>query len=376
MSKLSAISSDKMTPGSGVLLSGVANILSANGLFIAITVVYFFAYLVLHLTVPDLKTSAFGLLALGFLASVLPPMLLGIFLSRVYLVIRYEKPKHPSIAIVKSFWAYISDRNRLLIGLPIFVIFFLFMFIYTEIKANIPQIAPFSWDFYFAQLDRTLHFGIDPWQIVDPFFRLNDYLVFVLNFNYGLWFFFMWFTFTAFAFSRNFTVLRTQFFLTFFIVWGIGGSLFAVLMSSAGPAFFTDLGLSPDPYSALMQRLAEINKSVPIWALDMQKLIWDGYANDGRNLGISAMPSMHNATSLLLAIAAWKLNRTVGIVLAIHAFLIFIGSIYLGWHYAVDAYVGWAVTIVAWVISAPLANWWHRQESVISFNKLLNRTND
>lgn len=354
----------------------IAIALRANGIFIGITLLYAGAYLLLKTMVPTLESSAFGLMALGFLASVLPPMLLGILLSRVYLVVRYEKPKHPSIAILKSFWAFVSDRNRLLVGLPIFLIFFLFMFIYAEIKTNIPLINPFSWDAYFAELDKTLHFGVAPWQIVDPFFRLSDYLVFALNVNYGLWFLFMWFTFTAFAFSRDMNIDRTRFFLTFFIGWGVGGSLFAVFMSSAGPAFYTDLGLSPDPYVPLMQHLAEINKTVPIWALDLQRLVWNGYANEGHNLGISAMPSMHNATALLLALGAWKLNRSAGIILSIHAFLIFIGSFYLGWHYAVDAYLGWGITLAAWFVSAPIANWWHQQESVISFNKSLKMTND
>lgn len=343
----------------------------ANGMFIAITLLYASAFLVLKSMVPTMESSAFGVMALGFLASVLPPMVLGIFLSRVYVVVRFEKPKHPLLAITKSFWVFISDRNRLLVGLPVFLIFFFFMFIYSEIKTNIPLINPFSWDSYFAQLDRTLHFGIDPWKIVDPFFRLSDYLIFILNANYGLWFLFMWFTFTAFAFRRELSVERTRFFLTFFITWGVGGSLFAVYMSSAGPAFYTDLGLSPDPYAPLMQHLAEVNKTVPIWALDLQRLVWDGYANKGHNFGISAMPSMHNATALLLALGAWKLNRAAGILLSIHAFLIFIGSFYLAWHYAVDAYLGWAITLIAWFGSAPIANWWHQQDSVISFNKLL-----
>ncbi len=375
MSKPSPAAAMETTSGKNGFLSVLMSAVSANGLFIAVTALYGAAYLILRTMVPDLQTSAFGLMAFGFMASVLPPMLLGILLSRVYLVVLYERPKHPSLAIAKSFWAYVSDRNRLLVGLPIFLIFFLFMYIYAEIKANIPQIVPFSWDFYFMELDRVLHFGIDPWRIVDPFFKLSDYLVFALNVNYGLWFLFMWFTFTAFAFSRTLTVLRTRFFLSFFIIWGIGGSLVAVWMSSAGPAFYTDLGLSPDPYTPLMQQLAEINKTLPIWALDLQRVVWDGYANNGLNMGISAMPSMHNATALLLAIAAWKLNKTAGIFLYVHAFLIFIGSFYLAWHYAVDAYLGWAITLLAWYISAPIANWWHRQEGVVSFNKLLARDN-
>jgi membrane-associated phospholipid phosphatase len=56
---------------------------------------------------------------------------------------------------------------------------------------------------------------------------------------------------------------------------------------------------------------------------------------------------MHVASSVLLALLGWRLGRTVGIVLTVFAVLIQIGSVHLGWHYAIDGYIG---ALGAWLI--------------------------
>ena len=59
----------------------------------------------------------------------------------------------------------------------------------------------------------------------------------------------------------------------------------------------------------------------------------------------------------LFALAAWRLNRIAGILASIFAGVIFIGSVHLGWHYAVDGYVGFALALAVWWASKPLATW-------------------
>ena len=48
------------------------------------------------------------------------------------------------------------------------------------------------------------------------------------------------------------------------------------------------------------------------------------------------MPSMHVALATLIGIAGFQRNRAWGIVLSSYAFLIWIGSIFFGWHYIVE----------------------------------------
>ena len=79
--------------------------------------------------------------------------------------------------------------------------------------------------------------------------------------------------------------------------------------------------------------------------------------HDGLRLagGISAMPSMHVALATLIGIAGFQRNRAWGIVLSSYAFLIWIGSIFFGWHYFVDGPVATLMILAIWKASAPLA---------------------
>ena len=134
----------------------------------------------------------------------------------------------------------------------------------------------------------------------------------------------------------------------------------AVTMSSAGPCYYSRLGLSPDPYVGLMTYLRHVNETYPIWAIGIQDLIWDGHLRHAGTSVVSAMPSLHNASALLFVLVGFQFSRFWGWLLAIHAFLIYLGSIHLGWHYAVDSYVAWVLTALVWFACGPIAVWWHR----------------
>jgi membrane-associated phospholipid phosphatase len=71
--------------------------------------------------------------------------------------------------------------------------------------------------------------------------------------------------------------------------------------------------------------------------------------------GISAMPSVHVAMATLFAIGGFVMHRWIGWLMTAYAILIWIGSIYLGWHYATDGIVGASMTIGLWKLSGKLA---------------------
>ena len=206
-------------------------------------------------------------------------------------------------------------------------------------------------------LDRWLHFGYHPWEILQPIFGYAP-VTFLININYNVWFMVMWTIFIWQAFATEPSILRTRFFISFLLIWSVGGSIFAVTFSSAGPAYFESLNLSPNPYKELMTYLYQVNETLPIWALSTQEMLWQSYINqDGLVAGISAMPSMHNATAVLFALLGWQVSRAHGIGLTLFAIMIFIGSVHLGWHYAVDAYLGAAITIIIWWFAGKAAVW-------------------
>jgi membrane-associated phospholipid phosphatase len=114
-----------------------------------------------------------------------------------------------------------------------------------------------------------------------------------------------------------------------------------------------------------------VNSRIPIWSLDTQQLLWDGYTGKSGAIGISAFPSMHNASTLLFALATWKRSRGLGIAYGIYTVIILVGSVHLGWHYAVDGYAGLALAGLCWWLSGFVARWHHRQPGVARLNDAL-----
>ncbi len=127
-------------------------------------------------------------------------------------------------------------------------------------------------------------------------------------------------------------------------------------MSSAGPCFVHLLDPENTHYQPLMERLSYQVDS--FWLLkiyggetsQLQSYLWQAYSNRSSDIGagISAMPSMHISSSVLLAIGAFKVNKKIGLLFWLFTLIIMIASVHLGWHYAVDGYVAIVVTLLTW----------------------------
>ena len=66
------------------------------------------------------------------------------------------------------------------------------------------------------------------------------------------------------------------------------------------------------------------------------------------------MPSLHVAFAVLVAIIVWRRSFPLGLLLAIYAAIMQVGSVVLGWHYAVDGYAGALCAWGAWVAAGYL----------------------
>ena len=100
--------------------------------------------------------------------------------------------------------------------------------------------------------------------------------------------------------------------------------------------------------------LISFNQDGKIYALGTQDLLRESYLNPenkGGLSGISAMPSMHNATSTLFMLAAFRINKVLGYAMVVFLGFIIIGSVHLAWHYAIDSYVGITIALIIWWIS-------------------------
>jgi hypothetical protein len=251
--------------------------------------------------------------------------------------------------VLRDFLYNPAVHRQLAAGLPLVVAVPVFFSVFASLKGFIPEINPFGWDAAFAAWDRWIHGGIDPWRILQPVVG-HPVITFFFDLVYCSWFYVLQLVCIWQAFSVTRPQLRMQFFLTFLLVWVLLGNIGAVLLASVGPIFYEPLLGSPGPYQPLTAYLGAAKAQLPIWSLDMQAQLWNGYLHPTLSIagGISAMPSIHVAMAFLLALLGWRIRRAVGILFAVYTALILIAAVHLGWHYAIDGYAGIAGTYVIW----------------------------
>jgi PAP2 superfamily len=355
-----------LAPDSGALL---VQGFRAHAPFLWIASAYVAAYTLILIFRPQLAPNDLLLGALQFVGVSLLPVGFCILLLLFYNVARHERAERPFPALAEALRSFFTDRRRLANGLPMLLVFFVFGYIFTQLKSNIAALNGFKLDAALAAADRLLHFGSDPWQLLQPALGY-PVVTFALNVVYNLWFFVMWTVWVHFAFSTHASQARTRFLLTFLLLWIIGGSVMAIGYSSAGPCFYGRLGLPSDLFAPLMSYLREANQFYPIWAVDFQDALWQAHLEAGWS-EISAMPSLHNGSALLFTLAAYQVSRAWGRVLAVNTLLIFLGSVHLAWHYAIDAYAAWALCAILWWVMGPVTQWWHARSAQMSFTRLM-----
>jgi hypothetical protein len=231
------------------------------------------------------------------------------------------------------------------LSIPIFIIYF------SKFKQLLPEINPFRWDEIFMKIDYVFHLGHHPWALLQPLLVYPD-ITWSIDILYMLWFPIMFAILLWMAWSTQ-RRLRLQFFLSFMALWIILGTVLAACFSSAGPCYFEEVTGLKSPYVDLLAYLKQVNQVHYLFALSNQKGLWDAY-RQGAYLtfgGISAMPSMHVAGSTLFAILGWKAGPFLGRGLTAYALITQIGSVLLGWHYAIDGYFAILLTFMVWKIA-------------------------
>ena len=132
-------------------------------------------------------------------------------------------------------------------------------------------------------------------------------------------------------------------------MWIFIGGVLAIWLFIGRPLLLRQAGAYARSLCGSHGLFARRERGVADLGLPVQDELWQGYVDNSVIVrGISAMPSMHNGSALLFALAGYQVSRFAGHLLSAHAILIFIGSIHLGWHYAVDSYLAWALTLVIW----------------------------
>jgi len=220
---------------------------------------------------------------------------------------------------------------------------------FTFLKNEIHALNPFLLDAQFAEIDRLLHGGTDPWVLLHPILG-RPHITTALDFAYRAWFVFVYMAVCLACLDRRDVNRSTVFLVAFALCWLVGGNILATVLASVGPVYYAEFGFGNN-FAQQMELLKGSHKISPVWSLEVQDMLMDGYNNRTYLRGISAMPSMHVALSALLALYGFTYSRWLGWGLVAFTLTILLGSVHLGWHYAIDGYVSVALVIVLWWVA-------------------------
>ncbi|MHC4269362.1 MAG: phosphatase PAP2 family protein [Planctomycetota bacterium] len=251
-----------------------------------------------------------------------------------------------------------------------FLLFPVLLSFFGSIKSSIQIINPYYLDQTLVSLDRFIHFGFNPWRLTHALFG-SVAATKAIDFLYQLWFFVLMFYPLWMVLNYKLGVTRAKFLVCYVLTWTILGSVLAVIFSAVGPCFYEPIMGRSDVYEPLMSRLHEISEIYKsqgrfgLHAIKNQATLL-GYFTDnsiGIGSGITAMPSMHVSFAMLLFLSARELNKKAGYLTLIYLFFIQVGSVHLGWHYAVDGYISMILTWILWRLSGWIVNRYQKSKA-------------
>ncbi|MGE3305764.1 MAG: phosphatase PAP2 family protein [Rhizobiaceae bacterium] len=270
------------------------------------------------------------LLLFGFLA---PAVVL--LAETGYLLHRFERRRR--LAARRMFstrrLAHLGAGIALLCGMV------LFQGTFTSVKNALPLWrGGFPYDEAQANIDRWLHFGVDPWRWLYEI-GAHDWLRVAVEWNYNmLWFVVCFGALFVVATTPRLHGIRARYLVGFMLVWVLAGNVLAGAFMSAGPAFYGHVTGDPARFAGQMAFLARGD-----WANSAaayQDYLWNLHAHGltGFGSGISAFPSVHVGLIMLNALFVFDWNRRLGLIAFAYVGLVVASSVYLAWHYAIDGY--------------------------------------
>lgn len=204
---------------------------------------------------------------------------------------------------------------------------------FCTIKAQLGQIVSFTADPLLADIDKML-LGSDAWRLTEWF--NHESLSIIYHRGWFLWLAFVIF----YLLKQPASSEKDRLLVSYVLMWSIFGPLVHLMLPAAGPVFYSDLGFG-DRFVELDQSARSIGAKGYLWAGYVNKMFYPAS-------GISAMPSLHLATMFWSLIAV---RNTRWIIFGwLFTAYIFLGSIAIGWHYAIDGIAGgFGAVLCYWV---------------------------
>jgi hypothetical protein len=289
--------------------------------------------------IPD-PASALGaasLLPLWILASA---ALGGIFALPALQRMKRQGVRYPSLEIIRM-----AARNWRAI---LFVAFAMLlaginMVTFMWCKPLLNHLVPFRVDPLLAEIDYRLFLGNDPSRLLG---WMNSMATAI--FYHRAWFAMMVMTLLM-VLTRPPSPQKSALLVSYFALWSLVGPVIHLLFPAAGPVFYHQLGYG--------DRFEFIH--VPAEMAQMSDYLWHAYSAGSflPGAGISAMPSLHIATTMWMVIAVFVLARSWTAPVAAIGLVIFLLSIALGWHYAIDGIVGAAAALGCYAAALRFYRW-------------------
>ena len=229
-----------------------------------------------------------------------------------------------------------------------------FMNLFAGWKSAIPVLHPYAFDPALAHLDRVVHGG-DPWRLLQPFLGRPG-ITHWLDQAYEWWLLLVPVVVVWQAWSAD-RGTRAQFLVTYALTWVLLGTVLATLGSSAGPCYYSLVTGLPDPYAPLRTYLHTVDtEHYALLSQAAQAVLWQNHlVTDAQPYTqISAFPSLHVAMPVLYALAGWRTHPLLGLAFVGYALVIMLGSVHLGWHYAMDGEVALLLVPILWWLSGQM----------------------
>jgi len=212
---------------------------------------------------------------------------------------------------------------------------------FTSAKNMLPDISHSHWDMALAKADRAIHGGADPLTYLAG---INGSPLAILDIFYSsVWHVLVMGLTSLIALSKAHERLRQRFLLAYFMCWVLVGNIGAAIFYSGGPCFY-------ELFTGDQSRFSNLAKSSPAITVAEQSYLRESFraGNVDIGTGISAFPSMHVAAATMIALLLGAIDRRLGWLGFIFVALIEIASVRLGWHYAIDGYVGICSALIVW----------------------------
>lgn len=281
------------------------------------------------------------------------PIPLVILTGQFARVLLRERPASPFGRLPSFLGEQITPER--VAGMALYAALPVFLGAFTTIKTILPLINPFWADPLLADIDQFLHFGRDPWVWLQPLMGRHAVTEAVQVFYLPVWMTLTVLLPMYLCIGTRDAELRRRFLAAYLLAWIVNGTLIAGLMMSGGPAFYADFTGDAARFAPVIDYLA-YDRGDPGSPIALQRRLLELHeaGKAGLGTGISEFPSMHVTIAVLCTLAASRIHKVFGYILAAFTAVILIGSVHLGWHYAIGGYFAAASTWGLWWLAGRL----------------------